>query len=219
MWAWVNAGDHKGRPYGDNAMKLPLICFIVCAVLIFGFRIALQYGRTRDHGLRLAKQGTTLAGQAATALQMSALIGIFSWTVIDSLFLLPKQLDLGRIGATAGVAICVLAVGITMVSQYQMGDAWRIGVDASEKNELITHGMFSLSRNPIYSGMLLLGIGFVILLPHVVVAVCALLGYVGFEIQVRRVEEPYLRRVHGQDYEAYCRNVGRYFPRLRRGSG
>ncbi|MDE0658180.1 MAG: isoprenylcysteine carboxylmethyltransferase family protein [Gammaproteobacteria bacterium] len=195
-------------------MKLPLVCFVVCAVLVFGFRIALQYGRTRDHGLRLGKQGASRPGQAATAMQAVALVGVLVLTVLDSLGLLPWQLDLGPIGTTAGVAVCAVATAITMISQYQMGDAWRIGVDASEKNALVTQGMFSLSRNPIYAGMLLLGIGFVILVPHILTALCAVLSYKGFDLQVREVEEPYLRRVHGEAFDAYCRRVGRYFPRL-----
>ena len=199
-------------------MKLPLVCFVVCAVLVFGFRIALQYGRTRDHGLRLGRQSATLPGRAATAMQAVALFGVLALTVVDALDLLPGQLELGPVGAAAGAAVCALAVAVTMVSQYQMGDAWRIGVDASEKNELVTLGMFSLSRNPIYSGMLLLGIGFVMLVPHVLMALCGVLSYVGFDLQVRKVEEPYLRRIHGERYEAYCRRVGRYLPRLRGGT-
>ena len=198
-------------------MKLPLVCFIVCAVLIFGFRVALQLRRTGDHGLRLAKQRSTVAEVAATVLQACGLFGVLVLTVLDSISYLPGQLVLGWSGAIAGVVVCMLAVAVTMLSQYQMGDAWRIGVDASEKNALVTTGMFKLSRNPIYSGMLLVGIGFVILVPHILMVCCALISYVGFEIQVRKVEEPYLRSVHGERYEEYCRNAGRYFPRLRRG--
>lgn len=196
-------------------MKLPLVCFIVCAVLIFGFRVGLQLRRTGDHGLRLAKQRATAAEIAATVLQACGLGGVLVLTILDTASYLPGQLDLGSPGAIAGVAVCASAVAITMLSQYQMGDSWRIGVDASEKNALVTDGMFKLSRNPIYSGMLLVGIGFVILVPHVLMVCCALVSYVGFEIQVRKVEEPYLRSVHGQSYLAYCRNVGRYLPRLR----
>ena len=203
------------RTIGDDAMKLPLVCFIVCAVLIFGFRIGLQLRRTGDHGLRLAQQRATAAELAATVLQACGLIGVLVLAVLDTLSYLPGQLDLGSTGAITGVVVCAAAVAITMLSQYQMGDAWRIGVDASEKNPLVTDGMFKLSRNPIYSGMLLVGIGFVVLVPHILTACCALVSYVGFEIQVRKVEEPYLRRVHGETYEAYCRNVGRYLPRLR----
>ena len=195
-------------------MKLPLICFVVCATLIFGFRVGLQYRRTGDHGLRLGKQSSTAAEIAATALQACGLFGILVLSVLDSLSYLPGQVDLGPLEATTGVVLCVLALAITMVSQYQMGDAWRIGVDASEQNELVTHGMFRFSRNPIYSGMLLLGIGFVVLMPHVVTAFFAVLSYIGFEIQVRKVEEPYLRMIHGPRYETYCRGVGRYLPRI-----
>ena len=196
-------------------MKLPLICFIVCAVLIFGFRVGLQLRRTGDHGLRLAQQRSTAAELAATGLQACGLLGVLVLTVLDTISYLPGQLDLGSAGAITGVAVCALAVAVTMRSQYEMGDAWRIGVDASEKNPLVTEGMFKLSRNPIYSGMLLVGMGFVILVPHVLMVCCAVLSYIGFEIQVRKVEEPYLRSVHGQSYLEYCRNVGRYLPRLR----
>lgn len=199
-------------------MKLPLVCFIVCAVLIFGFRVGLQLRRTGDHGLRLAKQRSNAAEVAATVLQACGLFGVLVLTVLDTISYLPRQLDLGSPGAVTGVVVCTLAVAVTMLSQYQMGDAWRIGVDASEKNALVTAGMFKLSRNPIYSGMLLVGIGFVILVPHILMVYCALLSYVGFEIQVRKVEEPYLRSVHGERYEEYCRDVGRYFPRVRHSS-
>jgi len=195
-------------------VKLPLVCFIVCAVLIFGFRVALQLRRTGDSGLRLVKQRSTAPEVAATVLQACGLLGVLVLTVLDTASALPGQLDLGPIGATTGVVVCGLAVAVTMRSQYQMGDAWRIGVDASERNELITHGMFRFSRNPIYSGMLLVGIGFVILVPHLLTVCCAVLSHVGFEIQVRKVEEPYLRRIHGESYDAYCRNVGRYFPHI-----
>ena len=196
-------------------MKLPLVCFIVCAVLIFGFRVGLQLRRTGDHGLRLAKQTSTPPEVAATVLQACGLFGVLVLTILDTVSDLPAQLELGLPGAIAGLVVCTSAVAITMLSQYQMGDAWRIGVDASEKNPLVTEGMFKLSRNPIYSGMLLVGIGFVILVPHILTVCCALVSYVGFEVQVRKVEEPYLRSVHGASYEAYCRKVGRYFPRLR----
>ena len=195
-------------------MKLPLVCFIACAVLIFGFRVVLQLTRTGDHGLRLAKQRSTAPEIAATVLQASGLVGVLALTVLDTVSSLPRPLDLGPIGATTGALVCALATAVTMCSQYQMGDAWRIGVDASERNELITHGVFRFSRNPIYSGMLLVGIGFVILVPHILMVCCAVLGHVGLEIQVRKVEEPYLRRIHGESYEVYCRNVGRYFPRM-----
>ena len=194
-------------------MKLPLICLVVCAILLVGFRIAVQYRRTGDHGLRLGKQNVTPVQVAATALLASALLGVVVVLILDSLSYLERQADMGPLGTAAGILVCALALAITMIAQLQMGDAWRIGVDASERTELVTHGMFALSRNPIYSGVLLLGIGFVILVPHALTACFALLSLAGIELQVRKVEEPHLRNVHGQSYESYCQSVGRFLPR------
>ena len=44
-------------------------------------------------------------------------------------------------------------------------------------------------------------------------------GMVGLELHVRFIEEPYLLRVHGEQYAAYAAQVGRFLPgigRLRR---
>ena len=93
-----------------------------------------------------------------------------------------------------------------------MGKSWRIGVDESEKTELVTHGMFSVSRNPIYFGMMVVGLGFVTLVPHYSMALCYVLAVVGINLQVRKIEEPHLRRVFGSDYAEYTENVNRYLP-------
>ncbi|WP_187438270.1 hypothetical protein [Actinomadura decatromicini] len=36
------------------------------------------------------------------------------------------------------------------------------------------------------------------------------------ELQVRAVEEPYLRRLHARDYDRYAAEVGRFLPALGR---
>jgi protein-S-isoprenylcysteine O-methyltransferase Ste14 len=46
--------------------------------------------------------------------------------------------------------------------------------------------------------------------------VVAVLGFlalvVALELQVRIVEEPYLRQAHGATYDDYARRVGRFLP-------
>ena len=80
-----------------------------------------------------------------------------------------------------------------------MGTSWRIGVDASERTDLVTTGPFALARNPIFAAMLPTSLGLALLVPNVV----ALIGFaalvVALELQARAVEEPYLLRVHGDD--------------------
>ena len=52
------------------------------------------------------------------------------------------------------------------VAQYQMSNSWRIGIDENNKTELITKGLFSYSRNPIFLGMIISVAGIFFILPN-----------------------------------------------------
>ena len=97
-----------------------------------------------------------------------------------------------------------------------MGDAWRIGVDPAARTALVVAGPFRRVRNPIYTSMLTMTAGLVLLVPNAV-AVLALAALVaGLEIHVRAVEEPYLLGVHGARYRAYAAQAGRFLPGIGR---
>ena len=115
-----------------------------------------------------------------------------------------------------GTAIAVVGTVATLAAQFAMGDAWRIGVDASEKTQLVTTGLFAWVRNPIFTFMVISAVGFTAMVPNVW-AVAGFTGsIIGIEMQVRFVEEPYLKSVHGEAYQRYLATVGRFLPRLNR---
>ena len=43
-----------------------------------------------------------------------------------------------------------------------MGDAWRIGINRKEKNQLITRGPYAVVRHPIYVSYMLMALGTVV---------------------------------------------------------
>ncbi len=96
------------------------------------------------------------------------------------------------------------------------GHSWRIGVDPRETTELVTTGVFARARNPIFTAMVAAQAGTVLMAPSwpSLVALTALV--VAIELQVRRVEEPYLRKTHGAGYLDYSARVGRFVPLLGR---
>ena len=53
-------------------------------------------------------------------------------------------------------------------------------------------------------------------IPFIAVALVLLIAIAGIQLQVREVEEPYLRRVHGHTYRDYTTRVGRFLPWLGR---
>jgi protein-S-isoprenylcysteine O-methyltransferase Ste14 len=100
----------------------------------------------------------------------------------------------------------------TLRAQVEMGRSWRIGVDAGEKTELVTEGMFAWSRNPIFASMVAVASGTALAVPGPGPVLGAGMLLAGVEAQVRLVEEPYLLRVHGERYRRYAGRTGRFVP-------
>lgn len=190
---------------------LALVCFLVLVFLISGVRIALHHARTGDYGLRVESQFKSKSHRVALYLQLLAICSLVLTLTLNAMGLLRPHLDGGFVGATVGLSTCAIGTVVSMVAQYQMGSSWRIGVDESEETELVDQGLFALSRNPIYIGVLIVGIGFIVLVPHSAVLVSWLIAAVGIHLQVTRVEEPHLRRVLGEAYSDYSIKVSRYF--------
>ena len=116
----------------------------------------------------------------------------------------------------AGVTVTVTGIVLTVVAQRSMGESWRIGVDATERTDLVTGGAFRWARNPIFTAMLTTATGLAMMIPNLVaLAGLASLG-AALEAQVRLVEEPYLLRTHGDRYRSYARTVGRFTPGIGR---
>ena len=192
---------------------MALICYVVLACLIFGFRVVIQLKRTGDTGLRVSTQLSSTVQKFATYLQIFVLLAVLVIVVLDSFGTLKHHfLITGVDGTIVGITLCAVGAALTMVSQYQMGKSWRIGVDESEETELVIRGMFTVCRNPIYLGMLVVGLGFMLLVPNFFMVVCFVLAFIGIDLQVRKIEEPYLSRVFGDEYVEYCKRTNRYFP-------
>lgn len=116
----------------------------------------------------------------------------------------------------AGLVVTVLGFVGVLASQAGMGASWRIGVDATERTELVTTGAFAVIRNPVFTAMLATLAGLTLMVPTGVSAAAWLCLLVAVELQVRLVEEPYLLAAHRQDYASYAGRVGRFLPRLGR---
>lgn len=108
----------------------------------------------------------------------------------------------------AGLFISHLALVWIIVAQAQMKQSWRIGIDEKNKTELITHGLFSLSRNPVFLGIILTTTGIFFIIPNAITLLVAVCSYLIIQVQIR-LEEAHLLVAHGADYAMYKRRVRR----------
>jgi len=108
-----------------------------------------------------------------------------------------------------GIGLLVLSLSWTILAQIQMGNSWRIGIDEEKETALVQKGLFSLSRNPIFLRMQITLLGFFLVIPNALTILILVLGFVLIQIQVR-LEEEFLAKTRGADYEEYRRKVRRW---------
>lgn len=199
--------------YPRSMPYVALAGYAIFLVLVFGLRTVIQFRRTGDSGFRgvSGRPGSAewFAGRLFTvALVIGVLAPVLALTgTVEPI----AALDETAVHIT-GIVVFLIGLGLTLASQFQMGESWRVGVEESERTDLVESGLFGLVRNPIFSAMLLVTIGLVAIVPSVVAFVGLVALLVALELQVRIVEEPYLLRTQGEPYAAYARRVGRFVP-------
>jgi protein-S-isoprenylcysteine O-methyltransferase Ste14 len=181
--------------------------------ITFGVRVAIQLRRTGSTGLHgLPPDAGPLewvaGGLFIAGLVMGGAAPILA--LLDVLEPIPA-LD-GSVGNWIGLVLAVCGIAATFAAQLAMGNSWRVGVDPGERTDLVTNGPFRFVRNPIYSAMLPTVLGLVLMVPNALALVAIGTLFVGLELQVRLVEEPYLRKAHGEEYGSYAARVGRFVP-------
>ena len=115
------------------------------------------------------------------------------------------------IGALLGVA----GVSIFIISVVTMRDSWRAGVSENEKTELVTEGIYQISRNPAFVGFDLLYIGILLMFFNWLLFAISAFAMVMFHLQIVNVEEDFLIVTFGADYINYKNKVCRYLGRKR----
>ena len=118
-----------------------------------------------------------------------------------------------------GLVVAVVGSMLALLAQGGLGTEWRVGVDPEESTELVTSGLFRYSRNPFFSGVLVLALGMAMVVPSPLALAGLACFILGIELQVRVVEEPHLASLHGESYREYAATVGRFIPGIGRLGG
>ena len=195
--------------------ELALALYLVYFGLAFALRSLVQLRRTGSTGFRGISGRPGSAEWVGGVLFVAALVLGLAAPVLDLANVLDPLEALSGGGAElAGAILAIGGIALTLLAQQAMGDSWRIGVDDSERTELVTSGPFNVVRNPIFAAMIPTAAGLVLLVPNWVALVGLAALIAALEIQVRLVEEPYLLRTQGEEYAGYASRVGRFVPKL-----
>ena len=192
-----------------------VVLYLVGLVLAFGVRTWLQIRRTGSSGFHgISGRPGSLRWWAGVLFVLALVLGAASLVLaVADVLPPPRGLD-----ALAWVGLVVVLAGTVGVfaAQTGMGSSWRIGVEETERTELVTDGLFNVVRNPIFTAMATVQAGLTLMVPTSLSLAALVCLVVAVELQVRLIEEPYLLQVHGAAYGEYATATGRFLPGIGR---
>lgn len=155
------------------------------------------------------------------AFELYAFVGLAVWIIEMLLYSLhssfrifPSPLDMQLIDSTAarvmGMILVTFGFVILVWAFISFGVSWRVGLDVKTPGELVTTGIFAVSRNPIYIFLNCWFIGIFLINGTLIFLIFALLAVAHLHYQILR-EEKFLVKLYGRAYEDYCARTGRYF--------
>ena len=133
------------------------------------------------------------------------LVEVISILVIQPMFL-------GYVRWIGAIVACI-GVAVFVISVITMKDSWRAGVSEEEQTELVTNGIYQISRNPAFLGFDMLYIGILCMFYNWLLFIISLLTMIMFHLQIVNVEEEFLVQAFGDEYIAYKKKVYRYLGR------
>ncbi|MCE7002617.1 isoprenylcysteine carboxylmethyltransferase family protein [Kibdelosporangium philippinense] len=196
---------------------LALILYVVFLFGAFGLRVVLHRGMTGASGINGVLRGRPGSAMwwAGVALVLSILLSIAA-PIAQLAGLDPVSALVTPSIQIIGIVLAVLGFLATVVAQHIMGPSWRVGVNPDETTGLVTAGAFNLVRNPVFTSTVVSFLGLTLMAPNIIALVAFVGVLISVELQVRVVEEPYLRQIHGATYIEYGRKVGRFLPGIGR---
>ena len=184
----------------------------VWIVLFAAITIVRKWHESRVEGARVGTgiPASELALRAAWAL----LVGVapFVYIFSDWLAFADYPVDFPLLVSFCGAGLFGGAVWILHASHRDLGASWSRVSEPVSEGRLVTWGIYSKIRHPMYAAHLLWGVGQALLLPNWVAGAGGLVP-LGLLLWIRIPrEEKELLAVYGEPYVAYMARTGRLFP-------
>jgi len=183
----------------------------VLALLLFLGMIGIRALMLRKRGIK----PVVFAKTHKSDLWLLPVFPIFAYSVLACAFGLPMPRALIRLFWTSavvpwvGILLCAAGLLGILLALIAFGSSFRIGIDDENPDRLVTGGVFSVSRNPIYVCFLLFFSGMFLTYPNIIFAGLIIFLAPVIHRQILR-EEAFLAAHYKQEYEAYCARVRRY---------
>ena len=101
---------------------------------------------------------------------------------------------------------------IFAIAVVTMRDSWRAGIAEEDNREMVTSGIYKISRNPAFLGFDCVYLGILLMFFNWILLFFSVFAVAMLHLQILQ-EEKYLPAVFGEDYISYKKCVCRYLGR------
>jgi protein-S-isoprenylcysteine O-methyltransferase Ste14 len=114
--------------------------------------------------------------------------------------------------AWCGIAVFALALWLFYRTHSELGRNWSVTLEIREQHKLITSGIYSRLRHPMYSAFWLWALAQALLLPNWIAGPAGLVGFgILFFCRIGR-EERLMVEMFGDEYRRYMERTDRIIP-------
>lgn len=186
---------------------------IIYFLLVFVLRSLLIWKKTGINPLTFNKTDDAHGynGKIFSLISILELIvvGIYAFKIEWYKYLLPFWYLENDTLSKVGWGFLIISLIVVWIAQSQMANSWRIGIDEINKTKLITKGLFSISRNPIFLGIMMANIGLFLVIPNAFTLLVISLSTISINTQIR-LEEVFLKHEFENEYVKYSKKVRRW---------
>lgn len=111
-----------------------------------------------------------------------------------------------------GIAVYVSALWLFYRTHQDLGRNWSVSLDLRERHTLVTTGVYTYIRHPMYSGFWLMGVAQLLMLPNWVAGPAGLVGFGTLFLGRVRREEEMMISAFGDEYRSYMGRTARVVP-------
>ncbi|MFN0279619.1 MAG: methyltransferase family protein [Pyrinomonadaceae bacterium] len=146
-----------------------------------------------------------------TILQPGVVVGLIPYLILRYA---GREIVPSSWGTTHFVGVLLMVVGAAIVGACILrfateGKGTLSPLDPTK--QLVIRGLYKYSRNPMYVGAMLTLSGEALFYWSPALAIYALVVFAAFNLFIILHEEPRCRRDFGDEFDDYCRRVGRWF--------
>ena len=138
-------------------------------------------------------------------------------TVVGICLHLRGYLNLGELrqGKIFFIIVGILLILLGICLWIQAVIVQKINKKVTEK-KLITTGVYSIVRNPVYSAFIFIFIGLLLFTANYILLILPFVFWAFLTILMKNTEEKWLKNEFVEEYEIYLKQVNRVIPRIRR---